>query len=104
MWKTRALALLILLTGLGIGYFVYTSEAGSSRFGFQYGLDISGGTHLVYSADTSAIPASEVGDAMGALRDVIERRVNLFGGSVTLVEEEPSNFVAESPEVRRIVE
>ena len=104
MWKTRALALLILLTGLGIGYFVYMSEAGSSRFGFQYGLDISGGTHLVYSADTSAIPASEVGDAMGALRDVIERRVNLFGVSEPLVQAEQSSVFAERREERLIVE
>jgi len=78
MWKIRLLALILLLSGLGIGYFTYSSEQGQSRFPFKLGLDLSGGTHLVYDADPSGIPQGEVSDAMDALRDVIERRVNLL--------------------------
>lgn len=54
----------------------------TGRFGgtpFRYGLDLSGGTQLVYDADTEKLDPSEVNEAMGALRDVIERRVNAFG-------------------------
>jgi len=91
MLKTRITALIILLLGIGIGFFVYKSEVasmslapnvapkGMARFPFKLGLDLSGGTHLVYKADLSHVPASEVNDSMNSLRDVIERRVNLFG-------------------------
>ncbi len=46
---------------------------------FRLGLDLQGGTHLVYLADLSKIDKGEEGEAMQGLRDVIERRVNLFG-------------------------
>ncbi len=43
------------------------------------GLDLQGGIHLEYKADTSQIDSAKVGDAMQAVQDVIERRVNAFG-------------------------
>lgn len=43
------------------------------------GLDLQGGIHLEYKADTTKIDSSQVGDAMQAVQDVIERRVNAFG-------------------------
>ncbi len=73
----RILVLFTLLVGIGIGYFVYNSETNtSSRFPFRLGLDLAGGTHLVYKADTSKILPSDVEESMRALREVIERRVN----------------------------
>ncbi len=91
MFKTRITALIIILLGLGIGLFVYKSQVASMRltkneppkgianFPFKLGLDLSGGTHLVYKADLSHVGASEVNNSMNSLRDVIERRVNTFG-------------------------
>ncbi len=46
---------------------------------FKLGLDLQGGTHLVYEADLSGVEKEEYSSAMEGLRDVIERRVNLFG-------------------------
>ncbi len=48
---------------------------------FKLGLDLQGGSHLVYQADfsSSSIEAKDQKEAMQGLRDVIERRVNLFG-------------------------
>jgi len=46
---------------------------------FKLGLDLQGGSHLVYEADLSNIEKTEYSSAMEGLRDVIERRVNLFG-------------------------
>lgn len=57
---------------------------------YRFGLDIQGGTHLVYQADLSRISTSEFGDAMSGVRDVIERRVNLFGVAEPLVQIERS--------------
>lgn len=53
---------------------------------FRLGLDLLGGTHLVYKADLSGIQGQSAGDAMSGVRDVIERRVNLFGVAEPLVQ------------------
>jgi protein-export membrane protein SecD len=105
MWKTRITALLILLLGAGIGFFVYRSEVyhkldvahnvtptGIVKFPFKLGLDLSGGTHLVYKADVSQVAATEVKDSMSSLRDVIERRVNIFGVSEPSIQVQDGGF------------
>ena len=105
-WKVRFSALCILICGGALGYFIYTSEMNTeSSFPFHYGLDLSGGSHIVYEADVSLLEQYEVGDAMESLRDVIERRVNLFGVSEPIVQtEKGSVFGAESAQERLIVE
>lgn len=50
------------------------------------GLDLQGGTHLVYDADTSQIEDSDKSSALEGVRDVIERRVNAFGLSEPLIQ------------------
>jgi preprotein translocase subunit SecD len=78
-YRTWSLILLIFL-GL-IGWFVY-----ASRFPFKLGLDLAGGTELIYKADTSQVTKDEVGGSLDVLKDVIERRVNLFGVSEPVVQ------------------
>lgn len=47
---------------------------------FRLGLDLQGGSRLLYEADLSSVEGIEnQAEAMQGLRDVIERRVNLFG-------------------------
>ena len=41
---------------------------------FKLGLDLAGGSHLVYEADVSNIAPDEVGALMTTLREVIERQ------------------------------
>ena len=53
---------------------------------YRLGLDLSGGTRLLYEADLSQIELKDRDSAMNGLRDVIERRVNLFGVSEPRVE------------------
>lgn len=64
---------------------------------FKLGLDLQGGTHLLYQADLSQIPAADKANALTGLRDVIERRVNLFGvrESVVQIEEKSSRLIVE---------
>jgi len=106
MWQIRLTALILLLGGLGIGYFDYTSHTdANSRFPFKLGLDLSGGTHLVYRADISGLESFDVADSMDALRDVIERRVNLFGVAEPVVQlEETAGIISAEKEHRLIVE
>lgn len=53
---------------------------------FKLGLDLQGGTHLVYEADLSSIEGEERSGSMDGIRDVIERRVNLFGVAEPIVQ------------------
>lgn len=50
-------------------------------FNLVLGLDLAGGSHLVFEADTNDLSEEEKRKALSALRNVIERRVNLFGVS-----------------------
>ena len=59
------------------------SEEDSS---FRLGLDLQGGTHLVYQADVSELDPAEQGESLEGVRDVIERRVNVFGVSEPVVQ------------------
>ncbi|MBU0545954.1 peptidylprolyl isomerase, partial [Patescibacteria group bacterium] len=43
--------------------------------GFNLGLDLQGGAHLVYRANTERIPERDKTDAVEGVRDVIEKRV-----------------------------
>lgn len=88
MLKHRARAVMLLILAAAVGYFVYVSQLPGGSKPFRLGLDLSGGTHLVYQADVSKIADSDVADSMSALRDVVERRVNIFGVSEPLVQTE----------------
>ncbi len=48
------------------------------------GLDLQGGVNLIYQADLSQ--TNDKAGAMQGLRDVIERRVNMFGVSEPVVQ------------------
>jgi len=102
MLKHRMIAFFIIVIAALVGYFVYASQ---TSMPFKLGLDLAGGTELVYTADVSKIQASEVSDSMTALRDTIERRVNIFGVSEPMVETETAGiFGSASTQNRLIVE
>lgn len=62
---------------------------------FTLGLDLQGGAHLVYEADLSQVAQSDKSQAMEGLRDVIERRVNVFGVREPLVQVQGERLVIE---------
>lgn len=103
MLKRRVAALFILCIGAGLGYFVLWSQQSDWR-PFRLGLDLSGGTQLVYRAKLDAISQSDVTDSLAALRDTIERRVNLFGVSEPIVQIQHSSALAEEKEERLLIE
>ena len=115
MWKNRIIALIILILGVGIAFFVFKSEPKmntnyenqSSFFKkspFRLGLDLSGGSHLIYRADVSGVPSGQVSDSMNALRDVIERRVNMFGVSEPVVQIQEGGFISGNSDEKLIVD
>lgn len=52
----------------------------------KLGLDLQGGAHLVFEADTSQIQSEDKASAVEGVRDVIERRVNTFGIAEPLIQ------------------
>ena len=107
MIKRRFWAVVLILVSFLIGYFVYSSEINpDSKSKFKLGLDLNGGTELVYKADlTKASSTSkEITSSMSVLRDVIERRVNMFGVSEPVVRVERIGFTGAESEQQLIVE
>jgi len=58
---------------------LYVSSPLQKKFNLTLGLDLAGGSHLVFEADTSKIPSEKKKTSLSSLKEVIERRVNLFG-------------------------
>jgi len=70
---------------------------------FKLGLDLKGGVHLEYQADLSQIGNQDKSDVMNGLRDIIERRVNIFGVTEPVVQVYGSDRIAvELPGVESI--
>lgn len=109
MRKYRFFAVILILAGIFVGYFdalhIIKPES-IFALPFKLGLDLRGGVHLVYKADVSEIKSNEVAGAMEGLRDIIERRVNLFGVAEPLVQVEEKGILktSENREQRLIVE
>ena len=56
------------------------------KFDLKLGLDLAGGSHLVFDADMKNISGDRKKEALDGVRNVIERRVNLFGVSEPTVQ------------------
>lgn len=107
MSKHRFLSVILIVVLVFIGYFVWQSQVPGGHFqkyAFKLGLDLNGGTELVYKADISKVQSSDISGAMSSLRDVIERRVNLFGVSEPVVQVEQAGLVSGQKDYRLIVE
>jgi protein-export membrane protein SecD len=99
--KFAAVILLALVVGL-LSYPQITRKVPKlynivSKPKINLGLDLQGGIHMEYKADTSQIDSSKVADAMQAVQDVISRRVNAFGVA------EPVIYATKSGNENRLV-
>ncbi len=95
---------ILLLVAFGfLGWYFLLNQAGpDSKRPFRFGLDLVGGTELIYKADVSK--TEDVDAAMETLKEVIERRVNIFGVSEPLVQTESAGLVSGNNDERLIVE
>jgi preprotein translocase subunit SecD len=75
MNSAKIKAIWVIVAVLAIGF--YLVKGGKD---FVLGLDLAGGSALTYKIETGTLPAgSDVAESVASLRDVVERRVNLFG-------------------------
>lgn len=79
--KIKAFWVIVIVAIIGVWLLKGDTLAGGEfKRPFVLGLDLAGGAALTYTIDTKALPAgTDVPTAVESLRDVIERRVNLFG-------------------------
>ncbi len=89
--------LIIVLVAIAAGFFVYPKYWGAKWRPWRLGLDLVGGSHLVYKADLSQVAEGDRDSVINGLRDVIEKRVNLFGVS------EPQVFTAVSGDEAELI-
>lgn len=99
--KFILIIILTLATGL-VSYpqsvkFIPPVHSALNKLKINLGLDLQGGIHLEYKADLSNTESSKVNDAMQAVQDVIERRVNAFGVA------EPTIYTTRSGTERRLI-
>lgn len=83
------LTLIVVMVDFGHIYNKYADKINlpkTKEISFRLGLDLLGGTHLVYEADVSQVKAKEQSSAVEGVRDVIERRINVFGVSEPVVQ------------------
>ncbi|MBI5147991.1 MAG: protein translocase subunit SecD [Parcubacteria group bacterium] len=84
--KTLLLLSLIFVLTAAAAVFVYPKWLGGKYLPWRLGLDLVGGAHLIYEIDMANVNSAERDSVANGLRDVIEKRVNLFGVSEPLVE------------------
>ncbi|MGD1003226.1 MAG: protein translocase subunit SecD [Minisyncoccia bacterium] len=80
----------IVILAIIAGVFVYPKGVGEKAEPWKLGLDLVGGSHLVYQIDLSNVSSTDQASVVSGLRDVIEKRVNLFGVS------EPDIYTSQS--------
>ena len=80
------IAVLVVLAGLTLGFKTINiggfERTGDNVLGLKLGLDLQGGSHLVYQAvltNAAGEPTKPTADQMDSLRRIIERRVNETG-------------------------
>lgn len=103
MGRYRFWVVIIIAIAAAAGFFVWNSEKPGSARQFELGLDLSGGTHLVYKADTSQIQGADISSAMQSLRDVIERRINIFGVSEPIIQVEEGGVFGNAEREQRLI-
>ena len=102
----------IILLALGAGYIVFSKGHidlnklkihYSKNFPIKLGLDLQGGSHLVYKADFKDISDADKSEALIAVRDTIERRVNSFGvAEPQVLVEGQDRIIVELPGIKNV--
>lgn len=93
----RFVLLLVFITGVAAGFFVYPGTFLDKWSPWRLGLDLVGGTQVIFEADLSSVQPSDRNQTMEGLRDVMERRVNFYGVS------EPQVVVSGVGDIHRII-
>ena len=84
--NTYLLVFILALFGFTLWSVVPLDRNVFGRQGLSLGLDLKGGSYLVYQADLSQVEPGSEGQIMEGVKGVIERRINALGISEPIVE------------------
>ncbi len=113
LWITFA-AIIMVTVLAGIVDWPKTPDIDLRKFKIDYtkelkvhlGLDLQGGTHLVYEYDLSQTPSDRMDQAIAGVRKVIENRINAFGVSEATIQTdkagETHRIIIELPGIKNI--
>ena len=96
----NSLSLVIVLFIVFLSFLVVWDD----KYKYHLGLDLKGGSQLIYNIDVSKVSKEEVPNLLISLQQVIERRINAFGVSEPSVYTQTSSIFAKQYEERLIVE
>jgi preprotein translocase subunit SecD len=104
------LAFIVILIALGLAEVLIKNSPsiqggnpGNNTLGMRLGLDLSGGTRLVYKADLSQIGNESAASAVKGVMDIITRRVDAYGVSEATIQKLGSDqIVVQLPGVRDV--
>ncbi|PIR98118.1 MAG: protein translocase subunit SecD [Candidatus Colwellbacteria bacterium CG10_big_fil_rev_8_21_14_0_10_42_22] len=77
--KSIWILLLVLVIAFLSGFFIYSGNKISDSIPWKLGLDIVGGSALVYEIDLSEVAPEDYANTVTGLKEVIERRVSIYG-------------------------
>lgn len=111
-WTTFTLIIILVLFALLVDMPRLPSwipgAAWFTKLKVHLGLDLQGGTQLVYLTETKDIPSADRASAVEGARDVIERRVNIFGVAEPLIQTakagEEWKIIVELPGIKNVSE
>lgn len=92
--STIILLIIVVLLTASAGFFINPKF---QKLPWQLGLDLIGGAQLTYEVDFSQIEKEDQSAVSDGLRDIMERRINMFGVS------EPNVVLAKAGENRRLI-
>jgi len=85
--NTQILIGIAILAALAITLIIPAGGAKLGKEDFDLGLDLRGGTQLVYQADLSVLGEDESpSDAMKAIKDIVKKRIDKYGVSEPIVQ------------------
>ena len=88
------LIFILLLFGLALWAITPLDREVLGREGFKLGLDLKGGSHLIYQADlTKKDPEQTEAEVMESVKNKIERRVNAYGVTEPISRQFGANWV-----------
>ncbi len=77
----------------------------TKNFPIKLGLDLQGGSHLVYKANFKDVAQGDQPEALRAVRDTVERRVNSFGvAEPQVIVEGQDKIIVELPGIKDVNE
>ncbi|MFC2005800.1 protein translocase subunit SecD [Chloroflexota bacterium] len=91
--NTRAFILILIIFTLAILVVLPIEEGILGKRGIRLGLDLQGGTHIVYKADLSSIAPGERDAAIEGAKEILSNRINPMGVTEPVIQKQGTDRI-----------